>query len=102
MRAGYRKDAPDQSAVCSSRLSEIRAQFAHLGYPIVGDGNYGRAKQNSFFTAVDGGKVKYQQLFACRISLGKIPRDNIHFDVSGKSFRIEPDYGVMLKRGKKR
>ena len=47
--------------------------------------------------ARDGKKVKYQQLFSCQIMFGKVPKNNIHVDVSGKTFKIGPDYNVRLK-----
>lgn len=80
----------------TGRTHQIRAQFAHMGYPIVGDGNYGRNKQNLFFKNLDGGKVSYQQLFATSLILRKIPADNIHTNLSGRRFEIEPRYDVKL------
>ena len=81
----------------TGRTHQIRAQFAHIGHPVIGDGNYGRNKVNMHFETVDGKKVRYQQLFSCQIIFGRIPKNNIHVDVSGKTFKIGPDYKVRLK-----
>lgn len=81
----------------TGRTHQIRAQFAHMGHPVIGDGNYGRNKVNMHFETIDGKKVRYQQLFSCQIIFGRIPKNNMHIDVSGKTFKIGPDYKVRLK-----
>ncbi len=80
----------------TGRTHQIRAQFAHMGHPVIGDGLYGREKINSCYTGVNGGKVKYQQLFASTLILRKIPKENCHHGLSGRRFTLNPDFGVKL------
>ena len=100
----YKGAGPDRCDVAdievelvTGRMHQIRAQFAHMGYPIIGDGNYGRNKVNTFFKSLSGGKVRYQQLFATTLILRRIPKDNRHTGLSGRKFTIEPRYDVALK-----
>ena len=80
----------------TGRTHQIRAQFAHYGHPILGDGNYGRNQYNLHFSNLRGGKVRYQQLFASTLLFGKIPKENTHHKLSGRVFSIEPLYDVNL------
>lgn len=101
----YRGIGPDKTDVSdievelvTGRMHQIRAQFAHMGYPIIGDGNYGRNKINTHFKSLSGGKVRYQQLFSSTLMFRKIPAGNIHVKLSGRSFSIEPRYDVVLEK----
>ena len=80
----------------TGRTHQIRAQFAHLGFPVLGDGNYGRNRINMNFRGKDGSKLKFQQLWSTGLLFGKIPPDNRHHDLSGRKFSINPRYEVML------
>lgn len=83
----------------TGRMHQIRAQFAHMGYPLIGDGNYGRNKDNMYFRNIHGGKVKYQQLFATSLMMRRIPRDNLHYELSGRKFTAVPRYEVDFGTG---
>lgn len=94
---------PDQEDVSeievelvTGRTHQIRAQFAHMGHPILGDGNYGRNQYNHYFETKNGSRVRFQQLFATTLLFGKIPKENHHHALSGRSFSIIPMYDVNL------
>ncbi|NLT12610.1 MAG: RluA family pseudouridine synthase [Clostridiaceae bacterium] len=100
----YRGIGPDGEDVSelevelvTGRTHQIRAHMAHIGHPIIGDGNYGRNRINRHFESPLGGKVRYQQLFASSLFFAGIPRDNMHFRLSGRKFSVEPLYGVKLE-----
>ena len=81
----------------TGRTHQIRAQFAHMGHPILGDGNYGRNQYNRFFRAKSGGYIRYQQLFATTLFFKRIPKENMHEKLSLRKFSITPQYDVSLK-----
>ncbi|MCQ2504337.1 MAG: RluA family pseudouridine synthase [Saccharofermentans sp.] len=104
----FRGKGPDGTDVAelecelvTGRTHQIRAQFAHMGHPILGDGNYGRNKINTFFRSRNGGKVKYQQLFATTLLMRRIPGDNLHHVLSGRKFEIEPRYEIDTEKLRK-
>lgn len=52
-----------EAELITGRTHQIRAQFAHLGHSVIGDGKYGSNKTNRKF------KYKYQTLWSYKIDL---------------------------------
>ena len=94
-------DRPDLSELelelVTGRTHQIRAHMAHLGYPVLGDGNYGRNKSNMEFKTAMGTRLRHQQLYSTQIRAGKVPQGNLHGDISGKCFKISPEYELDFK-----
>ncbi|MBE7065762.1 MAG: RluA family pseudouridine synthase [Ruminococcaceae bacterium] len=52
-----------EAELITGRTHQIRAQFSHLGHPVIGDGKYGSNKTNRKF------KYKFQTLWSYKIDL---------------------------------
>ena len=65
----------------TGRTHQIRAQFAHAGHPLLGDGKYGKAE-----TRYDR---KYQALYAYRLSFDFATDGGLLQYLNGKQFQVE-------------
>ena len=73
----------------TGKTHQIRAHLAHIGFPIVGDGKYGRNEINNQF------KVKKQLLCSCKLCFRFSSSSGILEYLNGKSFEIEPSFKVL-------
>lgn len=67
----------------TGRTHQIRAQMAHIGHPLLGDGKYGSNKTNIKYGQ------KYQLLYSYKIRFEFVDNDNILSYLNGKSFEVK-------------
>ncbi len=70
----------------TGKTHQIRAHLAHIGFPILGDGKYGKNEINNKF------KLKKQLLCSCRICFNFSSPSGVLDYLNGKNFEITPDF----------
>ena len=73
----------------TGRFHQIRAHFAHIGHPLVGDGKYGQNKADR----AQG--YKYQALYSYKLKFSFKGEENALSYLNGKEFRV-PDESIYF------
>ena len=76
----------------TGRTHQIRAHFAHIGHPLVGDGKYGRNVFNRQFRG-PGGFVSRQQLYAVTLIFSQKLKGPLA-SLAGRTFTVPAVYDI--------
>lgn len=75
----------------TGRTHQIRAHLSHIGHPLLGDGKYGKNRDEK------GRGYKYQALYAYKLVFDTVSGDNLLSYLEGKSFEIPLEDVWFLK-----
>ena len=75
----------------TGRTHQIRAHFAHIGHPLIGDGKYGSRAMNEKY------KVKYQLLCSYKLTFTFTTDAEGLSYLNGKTFEVKPEWLDKVK-----